>query len=526
MPHSRLQVLYRREEESWTLFARRIRETDAEVIVLLTAADTSLFLQEEHHRQFLEECAKLRHRVRIATRHPQVIAAARAAGIRVFDKTKILRQALAGHPQKEEALRQFSPSLWRQQWRSRLQSAGLLMLPRLRVLFLIALSAGLFLFVIFRLLPSAEVRIAPRGDLATQTTNLLLIQSGAIALPSRIRTLPLTVIESRATRSINFDQISKQFIGTNAEVPMTVINRGKEDFSLRKGTRVQNQAGMVFKLQNGVVVPANGTMTVRAKAQELDAYGEIVGERGNVPAGVQWQFPALSADDRKFIVAENRVPATGGKTEYRTVLQKTDIDAAQRRLEQELLSLAKKDVEQKIQGLNLLNDNSLHLLTSDQLVKATFSGFVLPVQLLNQPVTSISVQGQLIYRALAYNAKDVLQLVSSELESHVSADKHLLPETVNLQHMDVRVFDYADDLSWIKATAELSATEQFVLDPLTPAGVRFGKDVREKIVGLSKQDALRIVKNLPEVEKAEIRLWPPWDQTLPTIPSNISIVTE
>ncbi|MEK7218128.1 MAG: hypothetical protein AAB728_01540, partial [Patescibacteria group bacterium] len=335
-----IQVLFRREEESWGRFARRIRDTEDSLIVVLGVADTSLFLQEEQRALFLEECAKLKGRVRIATRQPLVLAAARKAGIRVFAKTKTLKHALANHPQRDEALRVFSPSLWRQQWRTRLQSAGLLTLPRVRILILIGLSGTLFLFVVFRLLPSAEVRVWPRGDMATQTINILLVQTGATALPSHIRTLPLYPIVVTVRQPLVFSQISKQFTGTNADAPMTIVNTTADPVPLRKGTRLRNQAGMVFKTLKSVTVPPNGTMTVLSTADTLDAYGEIVGERGNVPANLKWELPGLNEEERKHIYAENRIAAKGGSTSYRTVLQREDIDTAHKRLERELLAQA------------------------------------------------------------------------------------------------------------------------------------------------------------------------------------------
>jgi len=149
---------------------------------------------------------------------------------------------------------------------------------------------------------------------------------------------------------------------------------------------------------------------------------------------------------------------------------------------------------------------------------------VLPLQFLNQQVSSITVEGTLLHRVLAYDAGEILTIVKGELEERVSEEKRMLPGTVDLRHMEMRVFDYADNLSWIKATAELSATEQYVLDPLTPSGARFARKVRERVQGLRKEEAQRIINNFPEVEKAEIDLWPPWGTLLPSIPSSIAII--
>ncbi len=524
MPEQSLQVLFHREEESWNAFGKRIAETAGEVIVVLSAGDDALASNQDLREQFLSEVAKHRSRVRIAVRHPALVSAARRKSMRVLDRTRLLRQALGKHPAASEAIGLFSPHLWRQHWRSRLQSMGLLTLPKLRIWTLIVLSFALFLFVFFKLLPSAEIRIWPRGDSTSQTANIFLVQSGAVAVPSHVRMVPLIPIITTVRKAITFDQISKQFIGKSAEVSMMIVNKTADDLSLREGTRLENQAGMVFKTSRRATVPANGSASVPAKAADLDVYDEIIGERGNVPAGLKWTLPALTVDDQKLIYGENRTAAQGGRTAYRTILQQKDLDIAKKRLEQELQAEASDREKQTVLQMNQAEPGrELRALTNDQLVKSTFTGFVLPTQLLNQPVTSVPVEGALVYTVFAYDAQSILQSVSADLESHVAEGKKILPDTVNLSHLDVRVFDYADDLSWIKATVEMVATEQFILDPLSPDGAKFAKKMRDDVVGLSTKDALRIIRNLPEVEKVEIKMWPPWSQQLPDIPSHISM---
>ena len=92
-----------------------------------------------------------------------------------------------------------------------------------------------------------------------------------------------------------------------------------------------------------------------------------------------------------------------------------------------------------------------------------------------------------------------------------------------MKRLVAHVIDYSKDLSWIKLTVDLTGTATYILDPLTPRGAVFAKNIRERISGLSTDDALRIVKNMPEVEDAEISLWPPWGNQLPSIPSHITV---
>lgn len=523
-----MTVLSRRAEESWHSFERRCAESAGDILVILTPMDGSRISAGERGT-LLGTFAPMHARLVLAVRDSSFAAEARHRGIRVIDRSRALRHFLGSHPSRDEALRLFSPSLWQQHLRSRLQTMGLLSLPRLRVWFLILLSGGLFAFVFFRLLPSADVHIWPRRDSVSQTLNVYLVQSGAtLDIPAHVRTRPLVALTVRVTHSITFDQISKEFIGTSAEVPMTIVNKTDQTYSLRKGTRLANQAGMVFRMQEPLNIPPGQEVTIKSKADIFDLYDEIIGERGNVPAGLRWEFPGLAPEERTLVYGENRVPAKGGKTAYRNVLQKSDLELARKKLEQDLLASAKQMVEEERIVRNARSSTgALRVLSSthryDEIQRVSYSNFSLPTEFLGQPVTSVPVGGSIVYTIYTYDAPDILGLLRKELGAHISQGKRLLPDSLGVDRLVVHVIDYAPDFAWIKTTVDLTGTEQYVLDPLTPTGARFGQEVREKVAGLTRDDATRIIQNLPEVEKVEIRLWPPWDTSLPTIPSSIAI---
>ncbi|TSC57682.1 MAG: Uncharacterized protein Greene041619_1017 [Candidatus Peregrinibacteria bacterium Greene0416_19] len=529
MSPQHLSVLIRHEEESWSAFARRMRDAEGEIIVILSQADALFLSDPEERATFLGACARQRFRLTIATKDPLLRAAARAARLRVYDRTRSLRIRLKNHPDAAGALRLFSPQQWRQQWRTRLQSMGLLALPRLRIWLLIGLSLFLFLFVVFRLLPSAEIRVWPRKDTISQTANVYLTQSG-VTLPQggRIHALPLMPFRVQIHRTVTTTQISRQFTGTNAEATMLIVNRTPEEVSLRKGTRLFNQAGMVFRTRTDVVVPASGSAPVRARADPQDLYGKDIGDRGNVQAGLRWEIPGLPADTRRLIDAENRTPGTGGRTSSRTLLLRSDIDrAVENQLKPALLVEARDRIDELRRERNARSrDEQWELLERKGIVQETYSGFVLPLDFLGQPVESVPVEGGLTYTLYAYNAQAIVKILGQERLAHVVEGKRLLTETLSPERLKVYVIDYDDDLRWIKLTADLAATEQFVLDPLTPTGARFGQKVRSLIADTPTQDALRIVRNLPEVDRVEISVWPPWSRRIPAIPSHISIVPQ
>jgi hypothetical protein len=114
-------------------------------------------------------------------------------------------------------------------------------------------------------------------------------------------------------------------------------------------------------------------------------------------------------------------------------------------------------------------------------------------------------------------------MLSRELKTHVGEGRRLLEKTLDLSRLVAHVIDYENDFSWIKLTVDLSGTVQHILDPLSPTGVVFAKKVRENVTGLHKDDAERIVRNYPEVKKAEVSVWPFWNRFLPSILTSIVI---
>lgn len=520
-----LVVLFPQEGEGWSGLTKRLHNTKGELLLILSGREEELIDKPEVRATFIKECKKMQARLRIATKHPAIASEARGAGIRVLDRTTHVRHLLHGNPKLNEALRVFSPQLWRQQLKSRLQRIGLLSVPKLRIFSLMGLSVILFSIVIFRLLPSADVYIRPRQESVSQTVNIFLVQSGATAdISNRVRHMPLVPLTVHVSKSLTFDHISKEFIGSSSKVALTVVNKAEETYALREGTRFANQAGMVFRIKEHAIVEPGKEVTVPAVADDVDLYDQIIGERGNVPAGLKWEIPGLAPQERSLVYGINKAAGAGGTTAYRTVLRQEDLDIARKRLEQELLTMAKQMAEElRVEQNQQQRGTYLQMLNYTELTTATYSGVVLPTQFLGEVVTSVPIQGSVEYTIFAYDAERIFTMLLEELRSHVREGRTLIDEELTREHLVVHVIDYADDLSWIKLTVDLSATEEYILDPLSPTGALFGKKVRESIVGLPYDEAVRIVRNMPEVERVEIKQWPPWSRGIPHIASHISI---
>ena len=517
------------DAEAWSAFGRRIRDAAGTVVVVLSPQQGEELAADPKLAAFLSDCRSVGNRLFLACKADALVIAAKLRGVRCVTTEEDLRTHLPDLHELPEALRTFSPQLWRLQLTTHLQRLGLLSLPRMRVFLLTSVSVLLFFFVILRLLPSAEIRVWPRKETVSQTTNIILALTGAQLETTHVRTMPLIPIVVTLRKQITYDEITKVFEGVAARLPVTILNNADEPYSFRKGTRLANQAGMVFRLRDAVVVPARDEATVQAYSDDTDLFGQIIGDRGNVPPNVRWDFIGLPQSERANVYGINRTAGTGGSTSYRTLLTEADIQRGRERLERELLADANKAVEDDRLLRNQSNPRQQLEVLRPQFSKLhiiQYHDFTYPQELLGEAVLSVPLEQSITFTAFAYDAKAILSLLSDELQSHVREGKELLLDSLMLTHLDIRVIGFDDAFQWIKLTADLSGTDRFILDPLTPNGALFAKRVRERVAGKTREEALRVIRNMPEVENINITLWPPWTKRLPEIPAHIVIRSE
>lgn len=427
----------------------------------------------------------------------------------------------------------YTPPRWRQ-WLE-VASARLKALSghRASLWLLLGGSGVLFLAVIFVALPTARIRVSAKVNLVSFTANVLLSVSGA-TLPAGIgRQNALTLLPLRTTvhLSLTFNEVSKYFLGTNAKVEMTFINESEEEYSLRTGTRLVNQAGMIFRTVEPASIPAAtpggpGVSTVRAEAEPKDQFGEIVGDRGNVPAGIKWELPGLPLEERATIYARNLTAGTGGTTAFGVLLRKEDVNLAEKQLHQELLQAAKARTEEEIELLRARTGQEYVVLQYDVLTSISVSGSILPMHLIGTAVSSIPLEGSLTYAVLAYSKNDLLMLLLPGLREHIEEGHELVEGSVQQEGISVHVIEYDDDLQWVKITAELTGKQRAVLSSLSPSGRLFAERLRGTVRGKTIEEAERIIQNFPEVDHVQVSVWPPWRRTLPSLVSNIVLVSQ
>ncbi|HLD07792.1 MAG TPA: hypothetical protein VJB60_01890 [Candidatus Peribacterales bacterium] len=482
-------------------------------------------------QEFLTAIKAYAEHIIIAAHERVLLLNAKNYEFTVLQSSAALRLLLKGHPHAGMALRHYASSRWQEEFWSFVDKLRSLSVHRVSVISFLALSIGLFGTVLFIAIPSARIRIWPSVNLVSHTANVVLVASGTILDFDPKYTLPLLTLRTSVQRSLTFTEISKKFLGENAETEMTMINETDETYYLRSGTRLVNQAGMIFRTLETVEIPPatpveSGVIRVQAQAAPEDLYGQIIGERGNVPAGIKWEIPGLPLEERALVYARNQLEATGGVTRYGQELQEKDLELAQKQLEQELMTETKRRTEEEISVRSSRDGHTYVVLQYDVLTGLSFSGFVLPTNLIGQELTSIPVSGGLTYTALAYSKDALLALLLPRLLEHVEEGRELIPNSAVMDGISVHVIEYDDNLFWVKITAELTGKQRSILRPVTALGRGFSERVREMVRGVSISEAERIIQNFPEVERVQISVWPPWRGSIPSLMSNIVILPQ
>ena len=532
----RLAILLVQSSESLSDLSKRMDEPLALVqsggsllIVFPKSWDKSTSVRSR--QEFLTILQSYAARIAVAAHERVVLLSAFDRGCTILDSREELKSFLGNHPYGSKALRHYSAGKWQEEMIHFLLKLRAISVHRMSVATFLCFSIALFGTVLFIAIPSARIRIWPAVNLVSHTANVVLIASGSILESDPKYVLPLLTIHTTVRQSFQFTEISKKFLGENAVTAMTMINESDQPYFLRAGTRLVNQAGMIFKIEDAIEIPAAtvvepGVTQVKAVAAPEDLYGQIIGDRGNIPAGIKWEIPGLPLEERAFVYARNNEGATGGITRYGQELQEKDLELAEKQLRQELIARAKERTGEEISLRSAMENHTYVVLQYDVLTGMSFSGFTMPTDLIGQEVPSIPVEGSLAYTILAYSKDELLKLLLPRLIDHVEEGRELIEESAVMDGISVHVIEYDDALQWVKITAELTGKQRSILSPISSSGRVFVERVREMIRGKSVGDAVRIIQNFPEVDRVEISVWPPWRSSIPSLEDNIAIIPQ
>lgn len=409
-----------------------------------------------------------------------------------------------------------------------------LLTPNRKALVTLVVSSIIVLLAIsYVALPSATITIIPRANVIEQSVNIILADSGKNAAELSThpaRTIATNPVTKTVSISIKYDATGTNFRGTNASGIVTIYNESGSDWPLLAKTRIQTIDGLIFRIPQAVTVPAAqggipGQLQVTVTADELDTFGLVIGDRGNV-APTQFSFPGIkNSANQKLLYARNDQPFTGGTTVATKKVTQEDIDGAKIKVVEMLKESIETDLTQYVADQNSANNTTLALLTtgSSGLEGLTIGEPRITVDesLIDKELDSFDVSAEIDARGIAYNREELVNIMKDELKTHKSPEKKLVKIQDDL--MTYRIFESDNNTGKVKITATIKGIEVYDLDPTEENGARIIKKIKEHVAGRPIDEVKNYIQNLPEVNKVSISSWPVWAPTVPSVIENITI---
>lgn len=401
--------------------------------------------------------------------------------------------------------------------------------------FIMALSFGLFLIITYIALPGATIYIKPKFDTIEYAVNIIVAdkdKNQGLLSQNQPHVVASEQVETVTKQTKVFNTTSQRFDGVNAKGSITVINNSADDWPLKKETRFQTPDGLIFRIKEGILVPAKtvddkgvekpGTYKVAVEADPFDLYDHPVGEKGDIGPST-FILPGLSQFNQKLIWAESKEPMKGGITRYQQVVQAEDIDAAKKQIQDNLTLMAKDDLNAHIDDMNKLNHTHLILLDNEKYLKTELQDLKIADDLEGSVKDKFEVFAQVRAKGYAYDFDQLFAILKKELKTRTHPDMQIRDDSIRPDSISFEFVDENPALGQIKITATIKGIQEFVIDSSVQAGLRFANKIKEKIVGLTTEEAESYIGNLPEVDAVKIKLWPIWLSRIPRIPNNIDV---
>lgn len=292
---------------------------------------------------------------------------------------------------------------------------------------------------------------------------------------------------SSVVLSTTFSPDSDTEIPGEATGVMTIINDSAIAQPLVATTRFLSEDGVLFRLRDRVVVPANGEV-------DAEVYADEEGEGGNVQPG-RFTIPGLNETRQEQVYGQLKEPTTGG---IRTVgiLTEQDVQAQEKKLlEQAREQVAATTAEQEGSSVQ-------SILSYESEIDAEIGEEVSQVRM--------TLTAEVI--TVTYNEEEIGSQAQEALNRRIVDDTEIIEATSDGPRVS---FDSIED-----GEVLLSVFYDGVAQ-LNPESEQLAKFV---FFGKTRDEIRRYVLSLDHVHSVDIKFTPAWMQTVPHVNDHVDVI--
>lgn len=278
---------------------------------------------------------------------------------------------------------------------------------------------------------------------------------------------------------------------------VTVINGQGSSQPLVVNTRLLSEAGILFRLQEGITVPAGGRVDTRACADLPGAGGDI--------AAARFTIPGLNAALQEKTYAVSTAAMKGGVVETSVVTQK-EVDAAIESYAKEVAD----DAAEKLVGMLARPDMGTGKFVTHKIVRRETTAQVGKEQDRYDVTVAVSVS------AVFYDQQAVERTARQKLMESLGEGMELQALDRDSYGVDLKEKDVVGK----SATLDVSVNGSGVMDENNPAFDR------KKLAGMSLADAQAYITGIEGVQSTDIILSPAWTKHLPNLADHITLIVK
>ncbi|MDD2758055.1 MAG: hypothetical protein PHD72_01615 [Patescibacteria group bacterium] len=364
--------------------------------------------------------------------------------------------------------------------------------PSVRVYRTIALS---FLFitvvllgvVIFTMFKKTEITIIAKED--AETVNIIIT---AEARKNGEKSLPALVTTTKFYWTEKYFPTGTKLVEGVAKGELVIYNTTNESQTLVKTTRFLTPEGVLFRLSDRVIIPANGQITAAVYADQSGLGGDI--------GPSKFTIPGLNTEKQKVIYAESTKPMSGGSGKVGAVTE-NDIKSAQ------------TDFSEKIKQAYL---SAFPVAGSqyDQVIIGVGDTGIAPSHEVGDEVAEFSLSGTSTLTLIRYNKKDLADIINKEIAGSVDAASEKILSVGDNPKITLAATDFTNQSAQLAVAAEAFVT-------LAPDAPLLNK---ENFLNKEKGEIERYIVSLPHVTGMNIKFTPSWVSKAPGVPDKLKII--
>lgn len=351
------------------------------------------------------------------------------------------------------------------------------------------ITIALLAVVLFTMFKKTEITIIAKEDSKSVTFII-----NAEPEKKGEKSLPATVTTTQFYWTEKFYPTGTKDVEGLSKGEVIIYNKTSETQPLVKTTRLITADGVLFRLTDRAVVPANGQVVASVYADESGAKSDI--------GPSDFTIPGLSPDKQKVIYAKSEKAMAGGSGKL-TMVTEGDLKAAE-------TAFADKVKQAYLDSVSSSFPNFDEKIISIGQTSAVASHAI------GEATTEFRVSGTSTLAVILYNKKDLTEITNKEATKGVDISTEKILSVSHDPKVTVVSTDYANK------TAQLSVT----VDAVVTLDANAPLLNKESFLGKTKSEIERYIVSLPHVTGMDIKFTPSWVSKAPSVPDKLKIVVK